>query len=147
MLAARLLLTISGIGVLLYGASRLLLQTPPASLLLVGLWLVAAVAIHDGLLSPLVIAVGAGLGRLVPDRGRRFLQFALIAGSLVTVVAVPLIVLRGSQPPSKALLVQDYGAHLSWLLGLIAAGALVAYAVQVARDRTRARQETGSDSV
>lgn len=147
MLVARLLLTISGIGVLLYGAGRLLLQTPPPSLVLLGLWLVAAVAIHDGLLSPLVIAVGAGLRRLVPDRGRRFLQFALIAGGLVTVVAVPLIAVRGSQPPSKALLVQDYAAHLTWLLGLIAAGALVAYAVHVARDRTRAGQEVGTEPV
>ena len=147
MLVARVLLVAAGIGVLVYGAGRVLLQTPPPSLLLLGIWLVAAVAIHDGLLSPLVVAVGAGLRRLVPDRGRTFLQFALIAGGLVTVVAVPLIVFRGSQPPSKALLLQDYGAHLTWLLGLIAAGTLIAYAVRVARDRKSLRPDTAADQV
>ena len=147
MLVARVLLVAAGIGVLVYGVGRVLLQTPPASLLLLGIWLVAAVAIHDGVLSPLVVAVGAGLRRLVPDRSRTFLQFALIAGGLVTVVAVPLIVFRGSQPPSKALLLQDYGAHLTWLLGLIAAGTLVAYAVRVARDRKSLRPDTAADQV
>ena len=147
MLIARILLITTGIGVLLYGGGRVLLQTPPPSLVLLGIWLVAAVAIHDGLLSPLVVAIGAGLGRLVPDRGRAFLQFALIAGGLVTVVAVPLIVYRGSQPPSKSLLLQDYGANLTWLLGLIAAGTLVAYAVRVARDTMSPRPDTAADQV
>ena len=147
MLIARILLVATGIGVLLYGAGRVLLQTPPPSLVLLGIWLVAAVVIHDGLLSPLVVAVGAGLQRLVPDRARRHLQFALIAGGLVTVVAVPLIVYRGSQPASKALLLQDYGAHLTWLLGLIAAGTLVAYAVRVARDKMSPRPDRVVDQV
>jgi len=137
MLAWRLLLGATGIGLLVFGAGRLLLQTPPASLVLIALWLVAAVAIHDGVLSPLVLAVGWGLRRLVPDRGRRYLQFGLLAGALVTVVAVPMIYRRGSEPPSKSLLLQDYGLNLTLLLGLIAVGTLGAYAVRVARDHSR----------
>jgi len=137
MLAWRLLLGATGIGLLVFGAGRLLLQTPPASLVLIALWLVAAVAIHDGVLSPMVVAVGWGLRRLVPDRGRRYLQFGLLAGALVTVVAVPMIYRRGSEPPSKSLLLQDYGLNLTLLLGLIAVGTLGAYAVRVARDHSR----------
>lgn len=135
MRVARLLLAAVGLGLLAFGAGRLLLQTPPAALLLIALWMAAAVAIHDGLLSPLVVAVGYGLRRLVPDRGRRYLQFGLLAGALVTVVAVPLILRQGPEPPSKSLLLQDYGQSLTLLLGLIAVGTLGAYAVRVARDR------------
>ncbi len=59
-----------------------------------------------------------------------------MAAGLITVVAVPMIVLRGSQPPAKALLLQNYGLNLTILLGLVAVVTLALYAVRVARDRT-----------
>ena len=46
----------------------------------VAVWLVAAVIIHDGILSPLVLTIGAALRRFVPDRGRRYLQAGLDHG-------------------------------------------------------------------
>jgi hypothetical protein len=39
---------------------------------------------------------------------------------------------QGSQPPSKALLLQNFTANLGLLLGLIAAVSLVGYAIRVA---------------
>ena len=72
----------------------------------------------------------------MPDRGRRYLQVALIIAGLVTVIAVPMIYLRGSQPPAKALLLQNYGGNLTVLLALVAVVSLALYAVRVARDRT-----------
>ena len=74
---------------------------------------------------------------MVPDRGRRFLQVGLIVAAMVTVVAIPLIARQGTQPPAKALLLQNYAANLTLLLGLIAVVTLVAYAVRVARDRAQ----------
>jgi hypothetical protein len=73
---------------------------------------------------------------VVPDRGRRFLQVGLILAAMVSVVAIWLIARRGTQPPAKAQLLQNYGVNLLLLLGIIAAVTLIAYAVRVARDRT-----------
>ena len=97
------------------------------------MWLLAALLIHDGMLSPAVVGLASLLRRFVPDRGRRYLQAALLMGALVTVVALPMIYLRGSQPPVKALLLRNYGLNLTLMLSLIAAITLSLYAARVAR--------------
>lgn len=135
MKVARIGLAVVGIVLVLYGAGRILSSVPPPLLVLLGIWLVGALLIQHGIVSPLVVAVGVALRRLVPDRGRRFLQIGLIVAAMVTVVAIPLIIRQGTQPPAKALLLQNYAANLTLLLGLIAGVTLVAYAVRVARDR------------
>jgi hypothetical protein len=136
MKAARLILAIAGIVLVLYGAGKIFLSVPPAYLMLLGVWLIGLLLIQHGVISPLVVTVGWGLRRAVPDRGRRFLQAGLILAAMVTVVAMWLIIRRGTQPPVKALLLQDYGGNLLLLLGIIAGVTLIAYAVRVARDRT-----------
>ena len=137
MKAWRILLAIAGIGLASFGVYRLATEVSPRSLVFVGLWLVVALVIHDGIVAPAVVGGGWVLRRFVPDRGRRYLQAALIASAMVTVVALPLIYLRGSQPPVKALLLRDYGANLGLILSGIAVVSLVAYVIQVVRDRAR----------
>ncbi len=144
MLIWRLVLSILGVLVLLYGFVNLGLHIPGSTLVWVAVWLVAAVLIHHGVISPAVIGVSVLLRRLVPDRGRRYLQAGLIAAVPVTVIAIPMIYREGSQPPSKALLLQNFTANLGLLLGIIAAFCLVAYAVRVARDRSPGRRDTAS---
>ena len=141
MLLARRLFAAAGLALLAYGVARLFLVVALGDLLLLAVWMVGAVAIHDGLLSPLVLGVGAALRRWVPDRGRRFVQLGLIIGSMITVIAVPMIYLEGSQPPEKAILLQHYGVNLTVLLAIVAGVTLVLYAVRVAQDR-RARPPT-----
>lgn len=134
-------LVAAGILVLLYGAWHLVAELP-GNLPDLALWMVGIVVIHDGLLSPLIVALGWILARTVPPRGRRYLQAALITGGLITIVAIPLIHRQGTQPVSKALLLQNYGGNLAILLGLVAAANVIAYALAVARDRrTAARLE------
>lgn len=145
MLFARRAFAAAGLALLAYGVARLFLVVALGDLLLLLAWMVGAVAIHDGLLSPVVLGAGAALRRWVPDRGRGYLQAALITGALITVVAVPLIYLEGSQPPEKAILLQHYGVNLTVLLALVAAVTLALYAVRVARDRRPARAPTGID--
>ena len=144
MLVGRLALRILGVFVLLYGIVNLGLHIPASTLVWVAVWLVAAVIIHHGVISPLVIGVSVLLRRLVPDRGRRYLQAGLIAAVPVTVIAIPMIYRQGSQPPSKALLLQNFIANLGLLLGLIAALCLVGYAVRVAHDRSSVRRDMPS---
>jgi hypothetical protein len=135
--AWRIILAVAGIGLASFGVFRLATQVSPRSLVFLGLWLAVALVIHDMIVAPAVVGGGWALRRFVPDRGRRYLQAALIASAMVTVIALPLIYLRGSQPPEKALLLRDYGANLAIILGSVAVVSLVAYVVQVVRDRTR----------
>lgn len=137
---SRLRLALGAAGVLLaaFGVFRLLTQIPIDDLGILGGWLIGALIIHDGILSPLVIAVGYLLTR-VPPRARRYLQGGLICGGLVTVVAIPMIYRQDSQPKSKAILQQNFGGNLTVLLALIAAASLCGYAVSVA-GRSSARE-------
>lgn len=137
MKTARIVLGVVGGVLLLYGVVRLVHGLPGATLLVLIGWLAAAVIIHLGVLSPLVLAVGAVLRRLVPDRGRAFVQAGLIMAAAVTVIAVPLMLRQFSQPPEKAMLLQDYRVNLLVLLVIIAVGTSVAYAIRVARTRAR----------
>jgi hypothetical protein len=132
----RIALAIAGIGLAGFGIFRLVTQIPPPNLLILAVWLAAALIIHDVLLAPSVVGVGWLLRRFVPDRGRRFLQLALIIIALVMLIAVPMIFLRGSQPAVKALLLRDYGANLIMIVGVVAVITLILYAVRVARDRS-----------
>ena len=102
-------------------------------LFVLGVWLVAAVAIHDGLIAPITVGTGVAL-TFVPPRSRRYLQGALLVGALITVIAVPLIGRQGTQPEAKAILLRDYCANLALLLGMTAAVALVLYALRVLRE-------------
>jgi hypothetical protein len=132
----RIVLGVLGISAATYGISQLLTHVPVQSLVLLALWLIAVLIIHDGLLSPAVVGIGAALRRSVPDRGRRYLQFGLIMAAMVTVIAVPMIYRANTQPPSKALLLQNFGINLTVLLATIGGVTLIAYAIRVARDRS-----------
>jgi hypothetical protein len=143
--AWRIILAAAGISLGLFGIYRLFTEIPLSSLVSLGVWLLVALLIHDGLLAPAVVGLGSLLRRLVPDRDRRYLQAALLMGALVTVIALPMIYLRGSQPPAKALLLRNYGLNLTLILGLIAAVTLSLYAVRVSRDSNSAEPGNRSD--
>ena len=142
----RIILCISGILTLSFGAVRVVTVVPFVDLLILALWLIGAVVIHDGVIAPLTVGVGALLTRVLPARVRRYVQGALVVGGLVTVIAIPLILRRDSQPASKAILQQNYGGNLTLLLGIIAAASLVLYAVNVGHDAYRsAHRPSGAD--
>ena len=118
---------------LTFGVFRLITELDAGDLFVLGVWLVAAIAIHDGLIAPITVGTGVALIS-VPSRCRRYLQGALLVGALITVIAIPLIGRQGTQPESKAILLRDYGANLALLLGLSAAIALLLYALRVLRE-------------
>lgn len=136
MKAWRIILAAAGIALGAFGVFRLLTEIPTYSLLILGVWLLAALVIQDAILAPSVVGVGWLLRRYVPDRGRRYMQVALIMSALITVIAVPMIFLRGTQPAVKALLLRNYGFNLILIIAIIAVISLILYAVRVARDRS-----------
>jgi uncharacterized membrane protein len=132
----RIILAVVGIGFGTYGISQLLTYIPVQSLVLLALWLIGALIIHDGLLSPAVVGLGTVLRHYVPDRGRRYLQFGLIMAAIVTVIAIPMIYRANREPSGKALLLQDFTTNLTVLVAILGGATLVAYAIRVARDRS-----------
>ena len=142
----RVILAVAGILLGLFGVGRLVTEISSYSLKWLVVWLIAALLIHDGILSPLVIAVGWYLREHVPRRGRRYLQAGLIMAAMVTVIAIPMIYRRNSQPVSKAILNQNFGGNLTLLLGIIAGATLLAYAIRVARDQSGSTSPSGSAS-
>jgi hypothetical protein len=133
----RVALVLSGGLVLTFGAFRLVTQLDTGDLGVLLLWLAAAVVLHDWVIAPVTVGTGLALTG-VPPRSRRYLQGALVVGALITVVAVPLIGRRGTQPEAKAILLRDYSANLALLLGMTAAVALVLYGLRVLRDHRAA---------
>lgn len=129
----RIALGLAGGLLLAFGAFRLVTQLDAGDLLVLVLWLAAAVVLHDCLIAPITVGVGVALTG-VPPRARRYLQGALLVGALITIIAIPLIGRQGTQPESKAILLRDYAANLFLLLGLTAALALVLYALRVLRE-------------
>jgi len=136
MKAWRIILAAAGIALGAFGVFRLLTEIPTYSLVILAVWLVAALVIQDAILAPSVVGVGWLLRRYVPDRGRRYLQVALIMSALIAVIAVPMIFLRGTQPAVKALLLRNYGFNLILIIAIIGVINLILYVVRVARDRS-----------
>jgi len=134
MMPLRIGLAVVGGLLLAYGAARLLHGLPLPTLMVLGGWLLAALVVHHGVLSPGVLAVGAAV-RPVPDRVRGFVQAGLIMVAAVTLIAIPLMFRQFSQPAGKAMLLQHYGINLLVLWGVIGLGTAIAYAIRVSRDR------------
>ncbi|MEP7179291.1 MAG: hypothetical protein ABI775_09405 [Pseudonocardiales bacterium] len=126
-----------------YGVYRLLGNQAASHPPKLATWLIGAVILHDLVLTPVVLGVGLLLSRIVAPRPRRYVQGALVAGGLVTAIALPLVYRRGTATSSKALLRQNYAAHLALILGLIAVVTVAAYVLRVRRDR---RGQRGNDA-
>jgi hypothetical protein len=136
MKAWRIILAAAGIALGAFGFFRLVTEIPTHSLVILAVWLLAALLIQDAILAPSAVGVSWLLRQYVPDRGRRYLQVALIMSALITVIAVPMIFLRGTQPAVKALLLRNYGFNLILIIAIIGVINLILYAVRVARDRS-----------
>ncbi len=138
-------MAIGTVGVLLalYGVFRLLTEIKVPDLELLAVWLIAAVVLHDGIISPIVAGLGWATARYVPRRARRFLQPTLVVGGLVTVIALPMIYRQGTLPSQKGILRQNYTANLTIALGILVAVMLLAYAVRLVRDGSGRRPVPG----
>lgn len=137
MLIARIAFAVAGLGLLAYGAFQLVTHVPPPILLWVAVWLIAVVLVHDAVIAPGVVGVGWVIGTYVPPRARRYLQAGLITAAMITVIAVPLMLRQGTQPPAKAMLLQDYA--VAWVLLLVEIAIVLgaAYLIRRARDTAK----------
>ncbi|HEY7489355.1 MAG TPA: hypothetical protein VH912_33260 [Streptosporangiaceae bacterium] len=83
------------------------------------LWLAGAIAVHDGVLAPLVLAVGLALGVVVrPAPSRWIVRGALMVAGCLTLVALPNLLPPG-RPTNITVLPLDYLTNWLLLLAII----------------------------
>lgn len=132
-------------GVLLIGVAlgALVAGVPFGQWTAIGVWLVVALILHDGLLAPLLI-VGARLLRRgsarLPWGALAAVQVAVAVGFSVTLVAFPAIRAQQIGARNPSVLIFDYPAHLAaaWAgVGVVVAAAIVWGAVRRTRDSRR----------
>ncbi|MFD7974357.1 hypothetical protein [Streptomyces sp. NPDC059071] len=125
-----------GLGLIGLGAWLVAVEPDPAGVLA---WLVGALVLHDGILAPLVLAVGLLLvGR--PERG--LLRGTLVVAGSVVLVTLPLLV-RPGEPPNPSALPLPYARNLAIVLGAVA---VVAGALHLVRRwRARPQRRTAED--
>ncbi|MEV7521968.1 hypothetical protein [Streptomyces sp. NPDC091371] len=108
----------------------------------VGVWLVGALVLHDGLIAPLVLAVGL-LIAAGPARG--VLRGALVTGGSLLLITLPLLVRPGA-PANPSALPLPYARNLLLVLGAVAVVAAAAVLLGWWRRRPRRGGSAGTQA-
>jgi hypothetical protein len=82
-------------------------------------FLVTVLVVHDGLLLPAFIGVGALVRRFAPTSARAAIQAALLATAALTLIAAPLMLGYGRLADNPSALPRNYPAGLGIVLGII----------------------------
>ena len=91
----------------------------------VAIWLAGAIAVHDGLLAPLVLALGLLLTMLVRrTRSRRIIRGGLIVAGSLTAVAIPVLFRPGTRA-NPTVLPLNYVAGWLLLVGVTTAATAI----------------------
>lgn len=121
MRALRVVLGTVGAGVAAYGLLRLV-RLPSEQLVAVLVWVVGGVVAHDGVLAPLVVALGVAAATLARWVRGPLLAVLVVLGPL-TLVAVPVLGRFGARPDNPTLLDRPYVAGYLVLVGVVVAAA------------------------
>ncbi|BDZ54531.1 hypothetical protein [Agromyces marinus] len=139
MTKARGILIAGGLALLGIGGLLILTGIAPSRWLGIGVWVAAAILLHDGVLAPIVVAIGLGAERVRDRLGRRGVavaQGALVVGAVLTAITVPALVASTLGNPNPTILVGSYGIALAVIWAVVvavAANALVRSRAEVVR--------------
>ncbi|MCY0904699.1 hypothetical protein [Arthrobacter sp. H14-L1] len=136
---ARILLIILGLLPLAWGIYGIATRVPPGQIVGIIVWLAGSVILHDGLLVPGMLILGAVtvfLARKLSRTGRYLIRLALIIGGVVLLVVLPLIYTAPRTGTPTALTLPYALNLLGFLLGLAAA---TTAGVVIAEHRQRKR--------
>lgn len=133
----RVLLGAGGALLVGYGTLLVLTQLPPAAWLRVGLWAGGAVAAHDLLLVPLVLALAWAGRRVLPRALWGPAVLGLVATGALSAAAAAALVRGGGDSGVPGLLDRDYVGGYALALAVVWAAVAALVAVRAARARRR----------
>ena len=138
----RVVLIVLGLAGLAWGAYVLLDTVKPARIPGIALWMGAAIVLHDGVIAPLVFFCGILLrraGHRVSGTIVLVVQGALVVGSIMTLIVVPVLIAQSRGTGNPTVLPLDYGVNFAVFWSVLAViTAAVSFAL-VARGRKRLR--------
>jgi hypothetical protein len=137
---ARVTLVSVGAAGILLGAWVMFDTVKPKSIWGLLTWLIAAVILHDAILSPIVVGISVGMrrvGRRIPPAVLAIVQAGVVLGCVFTLIVVPEIIRKAKVPKNETVLPFDYGTRLALLW---AAVVVVTALVVVVYLRLRARR-------
>jgi hypothetical protein len=138
--AARVALIGIGVAGLVVGAALLVTTVRPSGLVGVGLWLVAALVLHDGVLAPAAFTLNRvlrGAGARIPPVVLAVVQGAVVVGVVLTLMVLPEIRAKQLGPRNPTVLPFDYGLRLGLLWLVLAVLAATVCAVLLRSQRMR----------
>lgn len=116
---ARIALGAVGVAAMGLGASLLLTDSQVKAPGSVAVWLASAIVLHDAVLTPVVLVIGAALSRWLPPRVRRPVRGGLIVAACLSAVALPFL-LRPAATSNPSVLPLDYPRDIAIALGTVA---------------------------
>jgi hypothetical protein len=139
-----------GVVLLVIAAVTLVNDVPPSRYLGLGVWLVGALVLHDGVVAMAIVAVSVivrKIDRRVPFVAVLMVQGAVVVGAIVTVIVLPEVIKKSIGTANPSILPLDYLANLGlFFLGLtVVTGTLVAVYLLVARGRRIRRAPSRTD--
>ncbi|MDZ7675164.1 MAG: hypothetical protein U5K30_08870 [Acidimicrobiales bacterium] len=126
-----------GVPVIAFGLRGLLGTFQGVALASYGQYFVGGALLHDLLIAPAVCAVGWLIARWLPRPAVAPVQAALIASSVVAVVAYPFVRGYGATPGEPSFLPRDYTNSVLLVWAVVWMVALVVVAVRVVSARRR----------
>ena len=137
----RVALIVLGLALLALGGFVLLTDVKPQQYLGIVTWFLGALIIHDGILAPVVFAIGLGMRRAstrIPFAVLVIVQGALVTIALLVAIVVPEILKKSIGTGNETLLPLDYARNLSIVIVALLALAAVLIAVVLRSRRRRA---------
>ena len=137
---ARSALATAGAAAGLYGLV-LLLSGSTADLTSIAIWFAGCVLVHDAVISPLVVAGGAGAARVLPSSARPPVLAGAICTLTLVAIASPVLFRANALPDNPTLLDRNYS--LGFAVALVIVWAAVAVSLVLRRGR-RSRASTAA---
>ena len=138
---ARIILIAIGLAGLLLGSVIMVQKERPEQIVGVIVWIGAAIIVHDGILSPLLLLLDVWLrraGRRIPFAVLAIIQGGVVVGAIMSLLVLPEIYKKSLGTKNSTILPLDYGLNLALFWVVVAALTAAACALYVARARRRA---------
>ena len=134
----RIALIVIGLAGLFAGAVIMVQKERPDQILGVIVWIGAAIIVHDGILSPLLLLVDVWMrraGRRIPYAVLAIIQGGVVVGAIMSLLVLPEIYKKSIGTKNPTILPLDYGLNLALFWAAVAVLTAAACALYLRRAR------------